>query len=70
MSDIPKSKINAFRIDFDSFDDPSKDYKVLCIFVSKSASDQDLVNQLRNLEEENSECRGGLSKNGVYDGIF
>ena len=59
MSDIPKSKINAFRIDFDSFDDPSKDYNW-----------SGLVNQLRNLEEENSACRGGLSKNGVYDGIF
>ena len=70
VSEVTKSKINAFRIDFDSFDDPSKDYKVLCTFVSKSASDQDLVNQLRNIEEENAACKGGLSKNGIHDGIF
>ena len=44
VSDIPKSKINAFRIDFDSFDDPSKDYKVLCTFVSHSASDLSKLN--------------------------
>ena len=70
VSDVPKSKINAFRIDFDSFGDTSKKFKVVCTFVAQSASDADLINQLRNLGEENSACRGGLSKKGVYDGIF
>ena len=42
----------------------------MCTFVAQSASDTDLINQLRNLDEQNSACRGGLSNKGVYDGIF
>ena len=70
VSEVTKSKINAFRIDFDSFGDSSQDFKVLCTFVSQSTTDPQLVNTLRNLAEENSACRGGLSSKGVYDGIF
>ena len=70
LSTIPKSRVGAFRIDFDVFDELLKESKVYCTFVDESTTDSSLIEQLRNLDEEKSSCVGAINDKGIYDGII
>ena len=70
VSTIPKSRVGAFRIDFDVFDELLKESKVYCTFVDESTTDSSLIEQLRNLDEEKSSCVGAINDKGIYDGII
>ena len=67
---IPQSRVNAFRINFDAFNELSKQNIVLCTFVDESTTDNDLIEQLRILSKEESSCIGDFNDEGIFDGII
>ena len=68
---IPESRIGAFRIDFDSFNELSLQLnKVFCTFVDESTSDEKLVEQLGLLTDEDTSCVGKFNEKGIFDGII
>jgi len=70
ITDMPTSKISAFRIEFDQFSDLAKEkYNVYCTSVSSSTSDSELISTLKQLDDSKSSCVGGFSDFGRYDGI-
>ena len=72
LSSVPKSKVTAFRFEFDQFDETFKGSKILCTIVSSSISDDELKTLLDNIDESTSSCIGGFNEedNGNYDGII
>ena len=70
VSTIPQSRIGPFRIDFDSFNELTKESKVYCTFVDESTSDDSLISQLNLLDQETSSCVGAFNDRGFYDGII
>ena len=70
VEEIPKSRIGAFRIDFNSFNELSQTNEVFCKFVDNSTSDDDLEQVLLQVTSENSSCIGQFNSKGIYDGII
>ena len=70
VKNIPKSRIGALRIDFDSFNELSQNNNVFCTFVKESTSDADLEQQLRLLTDEDTACVGKFNSKGIFDGII
>ena len=70
VSDIPKSLLGAFRIDFDVFNEASLRNSVFCTFVDEGTSDSDLEETLRQLTLEDSACVGEFKIDGKYDGLI
>ena len=73
ISDMPKSKVMAFRFVFDQFDQTFKDTKIICTSLDTSISDDNLKAQLDNLDPSNSSCIGDFNEEydlGIYDGIM
>ena len=70
VSDIPKSLLGAFRIDFDVFNEASLRNSVFCTFVDEGTSDSDLEETLRQLTVEDSACVGEFKIDGKYDGLI
>ena len=68
-SNIPSSKVSAFRIEFDEFDSSEK-YKVYCTSVYSSVTDGDLISNLKEITSESTTCKGGFNDFGFYDGII
>ena len=68
---IPKSQIGAFRIDFDQFNQLSLEKNlVFCTFVEESATDDDLQEALKNVDNQNTNCIGKFNQNGFFEGII
>ena len=70
MSVLPKSRINAIRFDFASFDELSKQNEVFCTSFDESESDEEMIKQLDILTKDTSSCIGAFKDRGVYDGII
>ena len=73
ISQMPQSRIMAFRFVFDEFDTTFKDSKILCTSVDASASDDTLKTQLDGLDATTSSCIGDFNEQedqGMYDGII
>ena len=73
ISTIPKSKVMAFRFQFDKFDSTFRESKILCTSVASSTSDDQLKSTLDCLSQSTSSCIGDFSEsteNGIYDGII
>ena len=73
ISEMPKSKVMAFRFVFDQFDQTFKDTKIICTSLDNSISDDNLKAQLDNLDPSNSSCIGDFNEEydlGIYDGIM
>jgi len=73
ISQMPQSRIMAFRFVFDEFDTTFKDSKILCTSVDASASDDTLKTQLDSLDATTSSCIGDFNEQedqGMYDGII
>ena len=71
VKDTPKSRIGAFRIDFDVFNELSLEKnEVYCTFVEKSKSDDDLVKELEGMNSKNTNCIGQFNKKGIFEGII
>ena len=67
----PKSRIGAFRIDFDVFNKLSLEKnEVYCTFIDESATDDALVKVLDGINSENTNCIGQFNKNGFFEGII
>ena len=69
ITDVPKSRIGAFRIEFDVFNMLSINNEVFCTFVDESTSDADLEEKLLQITAENTSCVGKMSV-GIFDGII
>ena len=71
FSSAPKSRVTAFRIDFDSFNELSLEMnRVFCTFVDESTTDEKLIEELGLLTEETSACVGKFNEKGIFDGII
>ena len=71
VTSVPKSRVTAFRIDFDSFNELSLEMnKVFCTFVDESTSDEKLIEELGLLTEDTSACVGKFNEKGIFDGII
>ena len=73
ISDMPESKVMAFRFAFDEFDQTFKESKIVCTIMDASTSDDNLKTQLDNLDKSNSSCIGDFNEDdtlGIYDGIM
>ena len=71
VKDIPKSRIGAFRIDFDVFNELSLEKnEVYCTFVEGSVTDDDLVKAFEDINSKNTNCIGQFNKNGIFEGII
>ena len=66
-STVPSSRIGAFRFDLGS---AITDPEILCVFVSDSSTDQQIIDAFDSVEVDTSVCVGAFNGNGVYDGIF
>ena len=69
VTDVPKSRIGAFRIEFDVFNMLSINNEVFCTFVDESTSDADLEEKLLQITAENTSCVGKMGE-GIFDGII
>ena len=69
VTDVPKSLIGAFRIDFYIFNQLSINNEVFCTFVDESTSDADLEEKLLQITAENTSCVGKM-REGIFDGII
>ena len=70
FTNVPNSRVTAFRIDFDQFNELSLQMnKVFCTFVDESTSDENLISELSLLDDETSACVGKFNEKGIYDGI-
>ena len=67
VKEIPQSRIGAFRIDFDAYDD--SETIVFCTFVDSSTTDAVLEENLRMLTKDKSACVGEYHSN-IFDGII
>ena len=70
VTNIPQSRVGAFRIDFDKFNVLSESNKVFCTFVDEQTSDADLEEKLRMLTDEDTTCVGNWNSIGIFDGII
>ena len=71
VSSIPSSRIGAFRIEFDQFNQLSyKMNKVFCTFVDSSASDDQLIQEVGLIDDITSSCLGSFTEDGIYDGLI
>ena len=67
-----KSKVTAFRFEFDQFDQIIKGSKIFCTMVESSTSDDQLRTLLDGLDETTTSCVGDFNEDdkGIYDGII
>ena len=71
VTSTPSSRITAFRIEFDQFNELSKERnKVYCTFLDESTSDQNLINEIGLIDNTTSSCIGDFNDYGIYDGII
>ena len=70
VTNIPKSRIGAFRIDFSSFNELSLQNIVYCTFVDESTSDAVLEEKLRQTSSSDTTCVGQFGESGKFDGII
>ena len=73
ISDIPKSRVMAFRFVFDEFDVSFKDSKIVCTSIADTAADNELKTALDTLDITKSTCVGDFNEQddqGMYDGIM
>ena len=70
VTKIPISRIGAFRVDFDVFNQLSLEKnEVYCTFVDESATD-DLVNKLDEINSKTTSCIGQFNNKGIFEGII
>ena len=71
-NDVPTSKLTAFRLDFIPYSSEMDGYKVLCTNVLSSASDTELINQLKTIKnnETLSSCLHLYQSYGYHDSIM
>ena len=71
-NDVPTSKLMAFRLDFIPYSSEMDGYKVLCTNVLSSASDTELINQLKTIKnnETLSSCLHLYQSYGYHDSIM
>ena len=68
VSTTPSSRIGAFRFDLDQVQTAPE---ILCKFVSDSATDTQIINELEALDVDKSVCVGAFNSNTrIFDGIF
>ena len=68
VSTTPSSRISAFRFDLGEVTTAPE---VLCKFVSDSASDSQIINELEALDVDQSVCTGAFNANNrIFDAIF
>ena len=71
VTENPSSRIGAFRIEFDSFNQLSYEMnRVFCTFVETSASDDELIQTVGLMDDLTSSCIGSFTESGIYDGII
>ena len=70
VTNIPSSRVGAFRIDFNNFNQLSLQNLVFCTFVDDSATDTELEEKLRQTTAEDTTCVGSFNQNGKFDGII
>ena len=72
LSSVPKSKVVAFRFEFEESDPSFKDSQILCTSVSSGTSDSVLKTALDMMSETTSSCIGGFNgdESDKYDGII
>ena len=73
VSFVSKSRVTAFRFEFDQFDPIFKNSKIFCTTVETSTSDPQLKTILDGLDETTTSCVGDFSEDenkGIYDGII
>ena len=70
ITNIPSSRVGAFRIDFNNFNQLSLQNLVFCTFVDDSATDTELEEKLRQTTAEDTTCVGSFNQNGKFDGII
>ena len=71
VTENPSSRIGAFRIEFDSFNQLSYEMnRVFCTFVETSASDDELIQAVGLMDDSTSNCIGSFTEDGIYDGII
>ena len=71
VTTIPSSRIGAFRIQFDQFNQLSQEMnKVFCTFVDTGASDEELIQTIGLIDDINSSCLGNFLESGIYEGII
>ena len=67
----PTSQVSAFRIQFDQQSELMKTkYKVYCTCMASSTTDANLITALKKLDQSTSNCIGGFSGYGHYEGII
>ena len=70
FTQIPTSRIGAFRFIYHSFDKAPLTNEVFCTFVDPSTSTTQMVNALDSLTNETSACIGSFKEeDGIFDGI-
>ena len=68
---IPSSRINAFRVEFDQFNERAKEMnRVFCTFVDSNTSDEDLKVEAAMINPDTTSCIGAFNDNGIFDGII
>jgi len=67
---VPTSRISAFRFEFDQFSTQSLRNVVLCTFVDESTTDDQLIEEVRLIDNTTSSCIGEFDDNGIFDGII
>ena len=68
---IPSSRVSAFRIEFDVFNEVEiNKYKIYCTSIESSKTDLELIDRLKYITNTNTSCVGGFNPLGFYDGII
>ena len=70
VTNIPLSRVGAFRIDFNNFNELSLQNNVFCTFVDESTSDDELEEKLRETTVADTTCVGAFNRQGIFDGII
>jgi len=71
VNNIPQSRIGAFRVKFEAFNQLSLEKnQVYCTFVDESATDDDLVKAFEKVNEQNTNCIGQFNIKGIFEGII
>ena len=71
VNNIPQSRIGAFRIKFEAFNQLSLEKnQVYCTFVDESATDDDLVKAFEKVNDQNTNCIGQFNIKGIFEGLL
>ena len=72
LSEIPKSRVTAFRFVFDQFDRTFIGSNIVCTVVDESTPDDELITTLNQIITTRSNCIGEFNENdnGNYDAII